>query len=146
MRRAIWSGDTCGSLAVFAGVDTTAGIRKGCEEVPCGCSGSRKAGANLLTKLLETTLFRQEDKAIAEPQDRERRPSAQSEVFTELLGNGQLAFFADLGGREVLDGSFVIGHRSRKILPPYDFVINTQILRRYGPRRVREVTPAGIGD
>ena len=65
---------------------------------------------------LEALLLGEQNKAVAQAQHGEGRTIGETEVDAELLGYGDLSFFADLGGGQVLDGGVGRGH-GREILP-----------------------------
>jgi len=98
-------------LAIAAGIDSGASCGKRGEEVAGGYACSGKARAYPLAKLLQALLLRQKNEAIAQAEYGKRSARPKAEILAELLGDGKLAFFADLGGGEVFEGCVVGGHR-----------------------------------
>jgi hypothetical protein len=97
-------------LAVALSVYMLASLRESSQNVVGSDTGSRKARANALAELLKTPLFRQENKTVPQTQDCERRAYSQPEVLAKLLWDRELALFADLGGRHVLDRRIMRRH------------------------------------
>jgi hypothetical protein len=91
-------------LPVAPGVYATAGLREGREKILGGHAGSRKARSHPFAKLLKAPLFRQQNQAVTQAQNRKGRAYSQPEVVPELFGNRKLPLFADLGRRHVFEG------------------------------------------
>jgi hypothetical protein len=101
----------CTALLVVTRVNTFAGLREGSEKVLRCEAGSRKAHAHLLAETLKAPLLREEYEAIPQTQNSKGRSITQPQILTELLRHRQLAFFADLGRRQIFESGIVACHR-----------------------------------
>jgi hypothetical protein len=75
-------------FAYLTVVNAVAGVRKRREETRGSDAGSGEGCTHALTKMLEATLFRQENEAIAQAQDGKRRTCSETEIAAELAGDG----------------------------------------------------------
>jgi len=80
-------------------------------------SGGRQDRAYLLAQTLKTPLLRHQNEAVPKAKHSERRAIPQPKIFPELLWNGNLAFFANPGRRQIFESWIVACHIGRKILP-----------------------------
>jgi len=106
------------SLAVSPGINPLSRLGQASEDVSSCVAGIGQRGANPFAELLKTLLFWQQNQAIPKPQNRKRRPGAKTQIFTELLGNRELAFFSDPRGSQKFQRWVNSGH-GRKILPHF---------------------------
>ncbi len=66
---------------------------------PCADKGF----AHLLAKMLKAMLLWQQEKAVAQTKDRERRAGSETKILAKLLGDRQLPFFANLRRRQIFE-------------------------------------------
>jgi hypothetical protein len=65
----------------------------------------------LFAELFKAPLLWQKDETIPQTQNRKRCTVPQAKILAELLRNRKLAFLADLGRRQILEGRIVSCHR-----------------------------------